>query len=81
MLHGEYKKTDEYLNAEDITLCINGTDEIDEMYYPDELDYLEVVGIGYSANGLFIDLVCSNWDKRFNVGWVGENIKPSMTEF
>lgn len=74
MLYGEYKKTDEYLYADDITVCINGIDEINEMYYPDELDYLDVVGVGYSANGLFIDLACSNWDKRFEVGWVGENI-------
>ena len=49
MTYGEYKKTDEYLNAEDVTVCVNGEDEIDEIYYPDELDFLPVVGIYRSS--------------------------------
>ena len=73
MTYGEYKKTDEYLNAVDVTICINSEDEIDEMYYPDELDFLPVVGVVYSVTGIIkINLLCNNWDKRFDVGWVGE---------
>jgi hypothetical protein len=71
MTYGELKQTDMYLNANDIDLCVNGEDPIDEMYYPEELDQLPVVGTGNMANSsLLIDLVCSNWDKRFEVGWV-----------
>lgn len=42
------------------------------MYYPDELDFLPVVGVGYDTEGITIDLVCTNWDKRFDIGWIGE---------
>ena len=73
MTYGEYKKTDEYLNAEDVTVCVNGEDEIDEIYYPDELDFLPVVGVGYNATGIEIDLVCSNWNRRFDIGWIAES--------
>lgn len=72
MTYGEYKKTDGYLNAEDVIVCMNGEDEIDDMYYPDELDNLLVVGVGYNATEIKIDLVCSNWNKRFDVGWIAE---------
>ena len=73
MTYGEYKKTDEYLNAEDVTVCVNGEDEIDEIYYPDELDFLPVVGVGYNATGIKIDIVCSNWNRRFDIGWIAES--------
>lgn len=77
MTYGEYKQKEEYLNAEDVDLCINGEDPIDEEYfYVDEfciLDNLPVVGIGYMTNGtLHIDLACTNWDKRFELGWIPE---------
>lgn len=73
MTYGEYKKTDEYLYAKDVTVCVNGEDEIDEMYYSDELDFLPVIGVGYNpAGGIEIDIICSNWNKRFDVGWIGE---------
>lgn len=72
MTYGEFKKTKEYKRAEDVTVCVNGEDAIDEMYYPDELDSLPVVGVGYNGKCIMIDLVCRNWDKRFDVGWIGE---------
>lgn len=72
MTYGEFKKTKEYKRAEDVTVCVNGEDAIDEIYYPDELDFLPVVGVGYDGKCIMIDLVCNNWDKRFDVGWIGE---------
>lgn len=77
MTYGEYKQTEEYLNAEDVDLCINGEEPIDEEYfYADEfciLDNLPVVGIGHMADGtIHIDLVCINWDKRFELDWIPE---------
>lgn len=72
MIYGEYKQTEEYLNAEDVSLCVNGEDPVDEMYYPEELNHLPVIGIGYSGNELLIDIVCLNWDKRFEPDWIAQ---------
>lgn len=82
MTYEEFKNTKEYISADDTSVCINGEEEIDEMYYPGELDFLPVVGVSYLpviVNGrmvtrLVIDLVCSNWDKRFDVDFLGEFI-------
>ena len=32
MTYGKYKKTKEYLNAEDIYLCVNGEDPVNEIH-------------------------------------------------
>lgn len=61
MTYGEIKETDAYLNATDVEVCVNGSDPIEEMYYPEELDDLLVVGTGHHADGtLLLDLVCEN---------------------
>lgn len=77
MTFGELKETDMYINAEDIDICVNGEEPINEEYfYVDEiclLDNLPVVGIGHFSNGILqIDLVSSNWDKRFDEDWIPE---------
>lgn len=73
MTYGEYKQTEEYLNAEDIDLCINGEEPIDEMYYPEELDHIPIFGIGSRAdNTIQIDLIISNWENRYDIGWIAE---------
>ena len=72
MTYGELKTMDIYKNANDTTLCINGEDEVDEMYYPEELDSLLVIGTGGDGNRLLIDILCENWNDRFNVGWVAK---------
>ena len=73
MTYGEYKQTEEYLNAEDVDLCINGEEPIDEMYYPEELDHIPVLGIGSRVeNTIQIDLIISNWKNRYDIGWIAE---------
>lgn len=72
MTYGELKNTNIYKKADDIYLHVNGEEAIDEMYYPDELDHLPVVGTGLIDNELHIDIVCSNWGDRYKVGWVAE---------
>ena len=77
MTYGEYKQTDAYINAEDIDVCVNGEEPIDEQYfYVGEfctLDDLQVIGTGSMADGLLhIDLVCTNWNKRFEPNWIPE---------
>lgn len=77
MTYGEIKETAAYINAEDVEVCVNDEDPIDEEYfYVDEfcvLDNLLVVGTGKMDDGTFhIDLVCTNWDKRFDTDWIPE---------
>lgn len=74
MAYGDFKETEMYLNAEDSAICINGEDILyDEMYFPEELDHLPVVGTGFTAKGLLqINLLCSNWEYRNEVDWVAE---------
>lgn len=73
LTYGDFKKTSEYLNAEDTSLCINGEEPVDEMYYPEELDHIPVFGIGYGAdNTIQIDLIISNWEDRYNVDWIAQ---------
>lgn len=64
--YGSLKKTKLYKNAKDVTLTINGKDEIDEMYYPEDLDDCIVIGIGLNNCGknLSIDIDCENWNER-----------------
>ena len=74
MTYGELKETDLYKNAFDSFLCINGEEEIDEMYYPEELDHIPVIGTGHSLDGtLQIDLLISNWKDRYNSNWRAES--------
>lgn len=78
MTYGEIKETEAYINAEDIEVCVNGEEPINEEYfYVDEfcmLDDLPVIGTGNMADGtLHIDLVCTNWDKRFEPDWIPES--------
>jgi hypothetical protein len=73
MTYGKYKKTKEYLNAEDIYLCVNGEDPVNEMYYPYQLDNVPIIGIGYLQNNIIqIDLVVLNWKDRFDPEWYAE---------
>ena len=73
MTYGEYKQTEEYLQAVDVDLCVNGEEPIDEMYYPEELDHIPVFGVGNRADGTIqIDLIISNWNDRYEVGWVAQ---------
>ena len=78
MTYGEIKETEAYINAEDIEVCVNGEEPIDEEYfYVDEfciLDDLLVIGTANMADGtLHIDLVCTNWNKRFETDWIPES--------
>lgn len=80
MTYGEIKETEAYINAEDIEVCVNGEEPIDEEYFYVDgfciLDDLLVIGTGNMADGtLHIDLVCTNWDKRFEPDWIPEAIK------
>lgn len=77
MTLGELKKTKMYINAEDVDICVNGEDPINEEYfYTDEiclLDCLPVVGTAHLSNrDLQVDLVCTNWDERFTEDWTPE---------
>jgi len=73
MTYGKLKKTKKYKKANGTSLSVNGEEPVDEMYYPEELDHLTVIGIGYMANGdLNIDVVCNNWEHRTDVGWVAQ---------
>ena len=74
MTYWEFKKTEMYLNAEDSAICVNDEDALyDEMYYPEELDHLPVIGTGLTSEGLLqINLLCSNWESRNNIDWVAK---------
>ena len=78
MTYGELKETETYINAKDIEINVNMEESIDEEYfYVDEfclLDDLQVIGTANMADGtLHIDLVCANWDKRFEPDWIPES--------
>ena len=78
MTYGELKETETYINAEDIEINVNMEESIDEEYfYVDEfclLDELQVIGTANMEDGtLHIDLVCTNWDKRFDPDWIPES--------
>ena len=78
MTYGEIKETDLYINAEDVEVCVNGEDTIDEEYfYVDEfcmLDDLPVVGTGNMEDGtLHIDLLCANWDERYDADLIPQS--------
>ena len=72
--YGEFKKAEMYLNAVDSAICVNDDDMLyDEMYYPEELDHLPVAGTCFRSDGLLeINLLCDNWDDRYEPGWVAE---------
>lgn len=74
MTYGEFKKTEIYLNAEDSAICVNDEDVLyDEMYYPEELDHLPVVGFESTPEGMLqINLLCSNWGNRNEIDFVAE---------
>ena len=77
MTYGELKETETYINAKDIEINVNMEESIDEEYfYVDEfclLDDLQVIGTANMEDGtLHIDLVCTNWDKRFDPDWIPE---------
>lgn len=74
MTYGDFKETKIYLNAEDSAICVNDEDILyDEMYYPEELDHLPVIGTGITSEGLLqINLLCSNWKDRNEPDWVAE---------
>lgn len=72
--YGDFKRTKMYLQAENTAICVNGEDELyDEMYFPEELDHLPVIGIISEPDGtLGINLMCSNWNNRYEPDWVAE---------
>lgn len=72
--YGDFKRTKMYLQAENTAICINNEDELyDEMYFPEELDHLPVIGIISKPDGMLgINLLCSNWDDRCDPDWVAE---------
>jgi len=74
MTYGEFKKTEIYLNAEDSAICINDEDILyDEMYYPEELDHLLVIGFESTPEGMLqINLLCSNWGNRNEIDFIAE---------
>jgi hypothetical protein len=71
MTYGEFKKTDQYKDASDITLRINDESEVDEMYYPEELDDVKITGVASLADkSIIVDLIVFNWDDRNESGWI-----------
>lgn len=72
--YGDFKRTKMYLQAENTVICINNEDELyDEMYFPEELDHLPVIGIISKPDGMLgINLLCSNWDDRYEQDWVAD---------
>lgn len=72
--YGDFKRTKMYLQAENTAICINNEDELyDEMYFPEELDHLPVIGIISKPDGMLgINLLCSNWDDRYEQDWVAD---------
>lgn len=72
--YGDFKRTKMYLQAENTAICINSEDELyDEMYFPEELDHLPVIGIISKPDGMLgINLLCSNWNDRYEPDWVAE---------
>lgn len=77
MTLGELKKLKMYINAEDVDICVNGEEPInDEYFYEDDiclLDNLPVVGTGYFPDGILqVDLVCTNWDRKYEEDWIPE---------
>ena len=72
--YGDFKRTKLYLQAENTAICVNDEDELyDEMYFPEELDHLPVIGIISKPDGMLgINLLCSNWDDRYEPDWVAE---------
>lgn len=72
--YGDFKRTKLYLQAENTAICVNGEDELyDEIYFPEELDHLPVIGIISKPDGMLgINLLCSNWDDRYEPDWVAE---------
>ena len=72
--YGDFKKTKMYLNEEDSAICVNDEDVLyDEMYYPEELDHLPVIGTVSTSEGLLvINLLCSNWKDRNEPNWIAE---------
>lgn len=73
----EFKRTKLYLQAENTAICVNNEDKLyDEMYFPEELDNLPVIGIISKPDGmLVINLLCSNWNDRYESDWVTEIYK------
>lgn len=78
MTFGELKETEMYINAEDVDICINGEDSIDDEYFYEDdiclLDHLPVVGTAHFPNGILqVDLICTNWDKKYDSDdWIPE---------
>ena len=70
--YGNFKKNKIYKRAQDVNLIVNGEEPIDEMYYPYELDELPVIGFGFDGKSLDIDIICVNWEDRFELGWIAE---------
>ena len=72
--YGDFKRTKLYLQAENTAICVNSEDDLyDEMYFPEELDHLPVIGILSKPDGMLgINLMCSNWNDRYEPDWVAE---------
>lgn len=72
--YGDFKRTKLYLQTENTAICVNSEDELyDEMYFPEELDHLPVIGIISKPDGMLgINLMCSNWDDRYEPDWIAE---------
>ena len=72
MTYGEFKNTKTYRDATDTSISVNGSEPIDEMYYPLELDFLDVVGTSHHPDGgINIDLVCEDneWLEEIGLGY------------
>lgn len=70
MTYKEYKETTEYKEANHVYICVNGdkSDIIDET----QLDNCYVIGTGVNGDNLLVDLLCTNWDKRYEPNWIAE---------
>lgn len=85
MTFGELKETDMYVDAEDIRVFVNDDEIGEEGFYIDEiclLDTLPVIGTVHFPNGnLEVDLVCTNWDERFDEDWIPEPCEKTVKDY
>lgn len=70
MIYEELKETVEYLETKYIDIYVNGdkSNTINES----QLDNCYVIGTGVKEDTLLVDLLCTNWNKRYEPNWIAE---------
>lgn len=77
MTFKEFKDTEIFKKSLNTEICINDgilLDESEIAEYGNKLDNLTVDAYNEDEfGGLVVDLICSNWNDRINVDWIGES--------